>query len=254
MLKRLFLPALATALFWMLWWAAAASSGSDLLPSPWQAVKAFIAILSAAASWHHIATTTWRVFTGTVLGSAAGLLLGLATRYSSILRAAVYAVIHPLLESVPTICWALLFVLWFGLADTTPVLVIATATAPFFLINIREGLQELDDNLEEMATLYTRRRLPILTRIILPMLYPYLFAAARSAFMVAWKVVILGEIFGAASGMGYMLVIAYESYRIADVLGWTLAFAAILLFFDHGVFNWLDRWYMRRWKYTALKS
>lgn len=254
MIQRLLIPALATALFWTLWWAVAASSGTELLPTPWQTAKAFIAILSAASSWHHIATTTWRVFTGTLLGSVAGLLLGLATRYSSILRAAVYTVIHPLLASIPTICWALLFVLWFGLADATPVLVIATAVAPFFLINIREGLQELDDNLEEMATLYTRRLLPILTRIILPMLYPYLFTATRSAFMIAWKVVILGEIFGAASGMGYMLAIAFESYRIADVFGWTLAFAAILLFFDHGVFNCLDRWYMRRWKYIALKS
>lgn len=254
MIKRLIFPVLATALFCALWWLVAASSRVVLLPTPWQAVKSFIAIFSASENWRHITATTWRVFAGTLLGSAAGLLLGLATRYSSILRAAVYTVIHPLLESVPTICWALLFVLWFGLADATPVLVIATAVAPFFLINIREGMQELDHNLEEMATLYTRRRLPILTRIILPMLYPYLFAATRSAFMVAWKVVILGEIFGAASGMGYMLVIAFEGYRIADVFGWTLAFAAILLFFDHGVFNCLDRWYMRRWKYVALKS
>lgn len=72
--------------------------------------------------------------------------------------------------------------------------------------------------------------------------------------MVAWKVVLLGEIFGAASGMGYMLSIAFESYRIAQVFGWTLAFAIILIIFDYGIFNFIDRKYLRKWKPIELKS
>jgi NitT/TauT family transport system permease protein len=82
----------------------------------------------------------------------------------------------------------------------------------------------------------------------MPMLYPYIFAATRSSMMVAWKVVILGEIFGAASGMGYMLSIAFGSYRIEQVFGWTLAFAAILIMFDYGIFKYIDKKFIRKWK------
>jgi NitT/TauT family transport system permease protein len=194
------------------------------------------------------------VLMGMIIGSLAGTLLGIATRYSSLLKTAVSAVIYPLLQSVPTICWALVFVLWFGLSDATPILAIATAVAPFFIINIWEGMKELDNNLIEMASMYTHRHTRMLNKVILPMLYPYMFAATKSSFMVAWKVVLLGEIFGAASGMGYMLSIAFESYRIAQVFGWTLAFAVILLVFDYGVFNFVDRKYMRKWKPAELKS
>ena len=254
MVKKIFPVALATIIFWALWAAVSTASKSTLFPNPWQTLQAFWEIVSGTKSWYHIGVTTYRVVAGTLIGSIAGTILGIATRYSGFLKAAVNAVLYPLLQSVPSICWALVFVLWFGLSDVTPILVIATAVAPFFIINIWEGMKELDTNLVEMASIYTQKRGPILRMVILPMLYPYIFAATKSSFMVAWKVVLLGEIFGAASGMGYMLSIAFESYRIAQVFGWTLAFAIILLFFDYGIFNFIDRKYMRKWQPAEQKS
>ena len=209
--------------------------------------------LTAPKGLYNVWMTVYRVFAGTILGALAGTILGVATRYSKLAEAAVRSVIYPLLQAVPTICWALVFVLWFGLHDTTPILTVAVAAAPFFIINVWEGMKELDASLIEMASSYTHKRTRILGKVILPMLYPYLFAATKSGFMTAWKIIVPAEIFGATSGMGYMLSIAFESYRIADVFGWTLAFAIIILFFDYGVFNYIDRKYMRKWKPQELK-
>ena len=245
---------LATAIFWGAWWAVSAVSNSALLPSPWQTLSAFFDIILSPKGLHAIGVSTYRVVMGTIIGSAVGTTLGITTRYSTFMNRAVSAVFYPLLQSVPTICWALIFVMWFGLSDASPMLVVATAVAPFFIINIWEGMKELDTNLVEMASIYTGSPMRMLRKIILPMLYPYIFAASKSGFMVAWKVVIIGEIFGATSGMGYMLSIAFESYRIAQVFGWTLAFALILLAFDYGIFNFLDRKYMRKWKPQEQKS
>jgi ABC-type nitrate/sulfonate/bicarbonate transport system permease component len=254
MVKKVLLTAAAIAVFLALWWIIAALSNSILFPTPWETLQAFLEILASGKSWYHVGITTYRVITGMLIGSLAGTLLGIATRYSALMKTAVSAVIYPLLQSVPTICWALVFVLWFGLSDITPILAIATAVAPFFIINIWEGMKELDTNLIEMSSLYTQKRSRVLKKVMLPMLYPYIFAATRGSFMVAWKVVLLGEIFGAASGMGYMLSIAFESYRIAQVFGWTLAFAIILIIFDYGIFNFIDRKYLRKWKPIELKS
>ncbi|MBN1369011.1 MAG: ABC transporter permease subunit [Dehalococcoidaceae bacterium] len=253
MVNKIVLSAGATALFWGLWWVVAALSDSALFPTPWQTLEALLDILGAPGSWRHIGISFYRVMAGTAIGSVTGAILGISTRYFGFARTAVKVVIYPLLQSVPTICWALVFVLWFGLSDTTPILAVATAVAPFFIINIWEGLKEMDGNLTEMASMFTTSRSRILTRIIMPMLYPYIFAATRSSLMVAWKVVILGEIFGAASGMGYMLSVAFESYRIAQVFGWTLAFAVILLISDYGVFNYIDRKFVRKWKPAEQK-
>jgi len=45
------------------------------------------------------------------------------------------------------------------------------------------------------------------------MLYPHLFSALRSSFQVSWKVVVLGEVFGAVDGVGYMLWTAFSSFN-----------------------------------------
>ncbi len=242
------------AVFIALWWVVAALAGSTLLPTPGQVFSALIDILKAPNGWRHIGITTYRVVVGTLIGSLAGTIMGVITRYNRLAETAVRTVIYPVLQSVPSICWALVFVLWFGLSNTTPVLTIAVAVAPFFVINIWEGMKELDLNLVEMAGIYTRRRGRVLSKVIAPMLYPYAFAATKSSFMTAWKIVIPAEIFGAVSGMGYMLSLAFESYRIPQVFGWPLAFAFILIIFDHGLFNYIDRKYMRRWKPAELKS
>ncbi len=254
MVKRLYLPVGATLFFWAAWWLIAAIYDSVLLPGPIDTFYSFITLISSSTNWEHIGITAYRVVAGTMLGSTVGAILGIATRYNKLVRATVATVIYPLLQAVPTISWALIFVLWFGLSDITPILTVAVVVAPFFIINIWEGMKELDNNLVEMASIYTRNKKRILFKIIMPMLYPYLFAATKSSFMIAWKIIVLAEIFGATSGMGYMLSIAFESYRINQVFGWTLAFSIILLFFDHIIFNYLDRKYVRKWKPKEIKS
>jgi len=227
---------------------------SALLPNPQQAITALFRRLTAPSGMYHVWVTIYRVFLGTLLGALTGMAFGVATRYSKAVEVAVRSVIYPLLQTVPTICWALMFVLWFGLQETTPILSVTVATAPFFIINVWEGMKELDTSLIEMASSYTRRPLKILGKVVMPMLYPYIFAATKSGFMIAWKIIVPAEIFGATSGMGYMLNFAFHNYRIPDVFGWTLAFAAILVISDYVVFNYIDRKYVRKWKPRELKQ
>lgn len=234
--------------FFILWSAICGYYNSPLLPSPLDTLHAFFMLLSLKESWYQIGITAYRVFLGILLGSCAGAICGILPRYSKIAEYAVSSVIYPLFESIPAICWVLVFVVWFGISNITPALAISTAVIPFFIINIREGIKELDETLVEMAMTYTRNRLRVLQKIIMPMLYPYAFSAFKTSFEVAWKIVILGEVFGAASGIGYMLWIAYEMYAIEYVFAWTLCCAVIIIIFDYGFFNYIDRKYMRRWK------
>jgi ABC-type nitrate/sulfonate/bicarbonate transport system permease component len=248
------LTVLAILAFIATWWLVSASAKSAFLPNPEQTVVALYQRLTAPKGFYHVGMTVYRVFVGTLLGALVGTVLGVATRYSKLAETAVRSVIYPLLQTVPTICWALVFALWFGLHDTAPILTVAVAAAPFFIINVWEGMKELDASLIEMASSYTRKRVKILGKVILPMLYPYLFAATKSGFMIAWKIIVPAEIFGSTSGMGYMLSIAFETFRIADVFGWTLAFAIIIAVFDYGLFNYIDRKYIRKWKPQEAKS
>lgn len=248
MRKRVFYSALFILTFFILWLVISRYYHSPLFPGPAPTLRAFFSILTSRDGWYHIGVTTYRVLAGLLLGSCIGFVCGILPRYSKVAEYAIRSVVYPLFESVPAICWALIFIVWFGLSDTTPILVVSASVLPFFMINLWEGINEIDESLIEMGMTYTRDRLRIMWKIILPMLYPFTFSAFKTSFEVAWKVVILGELFGAASGIGYRLWIAHEVHAMEYVLAWTLCCAAIIIIFDYGILNYIDKKHMRKWK------
>ncbi len=242
------------AAFIAAWWLLSIVADSILLPNPQQTVAALFKRVIASNGLYNVWVTLYRVFIGTLIGALFGTILGIIPRYSKLAEAVVRVVLYPLLQTVPTICWALMFILWIGSSDTASSLTVAVAVAPFFIINVWEGMKELDANLIEMASSYTHHPIKILGKVVMPMLYPYLFVATKSGFMIAWKIIVPAEMFGGHSaGMGYMLHYAYTHYRMADVFGWTLAFAFILIFFDYVVFKFVERKFVRKWKPQELK-
>ena len=86
-----------------------------------------------------------------------------------------------------------------------------------------------------LARSFTRRPVPILTRVIVPSLYPFIFATLRIMFGVAWKVTLTAELFGGNSGLGYMINLARQEFDTATI------FASIVLIiaFVHGVDHYI---------------
>ena len=244
---------LAVVIFILCWWGLSSWVASSFLPSPLESVEALFRRLSAPRGLVHVGLSFSRVCIGTLLGAVVGTTLGVATRYIKVVEIAVRSVIYPLLQAVPTICWALMFILLVGFNSIAPILSVMVASTPIFIINTLEGMKELDTNLIEMASSYTHRPFKILGKVVMPMLYPYIFAATKSGFMTAWRIIIPAEIFGTNAGMGFMIHQAWGSSQIDDVFGWTLAFATILIFFDHVVFNFIDRKFIRKWKPQKTK-
>jgi NitT/TauT family transport system permease protein len=69
----------------------------------------------------------------------------------------------------------------------------------------------------------------------------------RLAFSLAWKVVVLVEVFGLSTGVGYALNSAFISQDVAAVLAWTLAFTAVVAAIEYGIFQTIER-RVTRWK------
>ena len=89
----------------------------------------------------------------------------------------------------------------------------------------------IDPESIEMARSFTRRRARMFVRVIVPSLYPFVFATLRIMFGVAWKVTLTAELFGGNSGLGYMINLARQEFDTATI------FAAIILIiaFVHGM-------------------
>ena len=77
---------------------------------------------------------------------------------------------------------------------------------PFCLTNALEGFRNIDIELEEMGASMSRNGWRRFTRLTLPLVMPFLAAGLRISFGICWKIALVAELFGAQSGLGYLLL------------------------------------------------
>ena len=210
------------------WWMLARGLPEFILPGPVGVVRRLIELFMMPEFLWHAFTSAWRV----LVSIAAALLIGggLAFLSRSVpwLEAVVDERIKPVLNSFPSIGWAILAAIWFEPGDFGVIFVEVAILIPFCLINIAEGLRNIDRELMEMGQSFTRRRLRILWRLTLPLLVPYGLSATRIAYGIAWKIALVAELLGAPSGLGYLMLRAQTAADSTTFLA--TCFAIVLMF------------------------
>jgi NitT/TauT family transport system permease protein/sulfonate transport system permease protein len=196
------------------WWAISQHLPSYLFPNIAAVFEAMMQLLSNPEFAVHTATSIGRIFFSVVLALLIGSMLALLPRYLPTLGEFIHERVKPLLNSFPSLGWALIGSIWFGVSSAAVIFIQVAILVPFALINISEGLREISTEEQEMARSFSRSRWRIFTLVILPMLYPYLIAALRITYGVAWKVSLVSELFGADRGLGYLLMDAQSNARI----------------------------------------
>ncbi len=199
-----------------------------VLPSPWAVTKALLALFITPSLLADTVTSTVRV----VIAVAASVLIGGALAFIPYRWPVAEAIVHdritPFLNAFPSVGWAILAMIWFGTTGTAVILVEIAILTPFCLVSISEGLKELDGELLEMASSFTRSRRAVLWKIIVPLLLPYIISSIRIAFGVAWKIALVAELFGVSSGLGFVMLRAEIVSDAATV--YATCFAIVLLF------------------------
>ena len=214
---------LFTLLFLAAWEAGSLVAPSYLLPSPVQVVWRVWTFVTSGRDLGHLGASLFHVASAIVISFVIGSLLALIPYYVPVLRFAVERRIGPFLNAFSAIGWTLLSIMWFGVTPLTVIFAISAVLVPFALVNIAAGLANLDPETIEMAGSFTRRRWRMFVLVIVPSLYPFIFATLRVMFGVAWKVTLTAELFGGNSGLGYMINLARQEFDTATI------FAAIIL-------------------------
>jgi NitT/TauT family transport system permease protein len=222
---------LFTVLFLAVWQAASFVAPSYLLPSPIQVVQRLWMFVTSMRDLGHLGASLYHVGAAIAISFVIGSLLALIPYYVPVLRFAIERRIGPFLNAFSAIGWTLLSIMWFGVTPLTVIFAISAVLVPFALVNMSAGLANLDPEILEMAGSFTRRRWRMFTLVIVPSLYPFIFATLRIMFGVAWKVTLTAELFGGNSGLGYMVNMARQEFDTATI------FAAIVFIigFVHGM-------------------
>ena len=210
------------------WWWAARGLPEFILPGPLATGERLLDLFITPEFLRHTLASSWRVVASVVLALLIGGGLAFAAAAAPVLDVVVNERIKPVLNSFPSIGWAILAAIWFAPGDFGVVFVEVAILTPFCLINIAEGLRHIDREVMEMGRSFTRRPGRILWRLTLPLLVPYLLSATRIAYGIGWKIALVSELLGAPTGLGYLMLRAQTAADSPTFLA--TCFAIVLIF------------------------
>lgn len=172
-----------------------------------------------------------RVILGFIYGSLAGLILGiLMGQFEKVNKA--FTVFVGVLRPIPMIGWTPLFILWFGLGETSKIITIAVSAFWSLLINTIDGFKNVDRNYLEVSQILEKGKLDNIFHVIIPSIFPSVFTGIRLGMSNAWRGVVAAEMIAATAGIGYMISSARELFKTAELMVGLLAIGLICLLID----------------------
>lgn len=214
-----------------LWQLLAAGVPSFTFPEPLELLASLQVVVSGSGDFSPVTNygyTIVRILLATVVSLTVGVVGGIVMGLSD--RAKGYLYVYALMTfAFPSIIWALLGVLWFGLTSfLVPVFTVFMIVTPYVAIIIEEGMRDLDANLVEMANSFGASSDHLWRDIYIPHLYPHLFASTRLTITLAWKITIVAEIFGTSNGVGQVVTFFFEQQQNDMILAWAVPMMVLM--------------------------
>jgi ABC-type nitrate/sulfonate/bicarbonate transport system permease component len=215
-----------------IWLGAHYVENVKLLPTTGQLAEEGAFLIESSILVDSALVSTRRVVAGLVLGSLAGILLGLLTGWASRLE----SLADPWLtffRFTPALALLPLYVVWFGYGETSKVLLIATNVAVITLLGAHQGVRGvprvyLDAASSLGASAWLRFR-----KIVLPAAFPSIFASFRVAVGLAWVTIVVAELIDAKMpSLGYLLALSGAYPRVPAMLIAIATVGALVLVFD----------------------
>jgi NitT/TauT family transport system permease protein len=228
------------ALFIALWQIAADAVDSRLLPS---ASTVFVALVYECVHGpllFHLGITLARVAAAFVIAMVVGTAIGIVMGRSRTIDA-LFDSWLVLLLNLPALVIIVLAYVWFGLTEAAAIGAVAVNKIPNTAVTLREGARALDRNYSDMAASFHVGRWRTLRHVILPQLYPYIFAAARSGLALVWKIVLIVELLGMSNGVGFEIQLYFQQFDVTRILAYTIAFVAVIQLIEWAIFQPLER-------------
>lgn len=232
-----------------LWLLLSQLLSDAILPGPLRTLTFLAEEFREGSLLFHLWATMQRVIIAFILAMAIGIAAGVGMGTSAWLDKLLEAWVIVGL-TIPRIVLFVVAYLTLGLSDAAAILALIVTVVPTIIVQIREGTQALDGRLINMARAFRRSPVAIWRKVVFPQLLPYFIGTARGALSLAWKMVVLAELLGRTSGIGYQIAFYYSMFNMTGILAYGLAMMVVLAAIDLG-FTALMQRYALRWRQPA---
>ena len=206
------------------------------LPSPTEVWNAFIEVarngFTGASLLEHTWVSTARVFGAFLLACVVGIPLGIAMGMSPVAR----GIFDPPIEfyrPIPPLAYLPLMIIWFGIDETSKVLLIFLSVFAPVALGARAGVKSAAIEQIHAAYSFGATRWQVIRKVILPSAMPEIITAMRIGIGFGWTTLVAAEMVAATSGLGYMVLTASKFLQTATVIMGIVVIAAIAYAFDH---------------------
>ncbi len=217
----------------------------SLLPSPFKVLEGIGELTKDGTLATHFQVSLLRFLIGYLTASVAGIVLGLILgSYGK-----VWAFIDPIvqvLRPVSPIAWFPFIVLWFGIGDLPAVVIIFIAAFYPVLLSTISGVKKVDPIYLKVAQNFGIKQPYLLSKIIFPAAFPMITNGLYMALGSAWVFLVAGEMVGAQSGLGYLIIDARNSIRSDLVLAGIICIGVTGLVLDK-IIRLLENWVEKQW-------
>jgi ABC-type nitrate/sulfonate/bicarbonate transport system permease component len=200
-------------------WEAIAASGllfQDVVPSLVAIGRAMVETLADQTFYFHLYTTFYEIIVGLFIGGLAGLAVGIALGGSPLMARA-YEVYLYYLGPCPKIIFFPLMIMWFGVGPGSKIAMGAISCFFPIALNVAGGMREIDRVLIRVGRSFRASTWQMVTKIYLPaMRYP-IVNGVRLGLGVALIGTLLAETKLSNRGMGYLVIQAYELFRMPEM-------------------------------------
>jgi len=170
------------------------------------------------------------------VGVGLGLAMGLSRRVEAFFDTWVVIAI-----TVPGLVYIVVAYIGIGLNEAAAIVAAASIVTPPILITVREGAKSVDAKLVDMARVFRCRPSRILMQVVLPQVFPYMLAAARSGLGHTWKMVLFAEFMGRSNGIGFQLHAYFQMYDMRHVLSYTVLYVGVMLAIEFSIVKGLEQ-------------
>jgi len=221
-----------------------------LFPTPWGVGQALYAGFQDHSFLIAIAVSMRRVLIGYAISVILGMVLGLGVASSKFLEETMGGLLVSL-QSLPSICWWPLALLWFGLSQNAILFVVVMGSLLSVTLAMEDGRKQMPKIYSMAGRNLGASGFQLFWHVLLPASLPFIVSGLKQGWAFAWRSLITAEMLYLSLGLGQVLMMGRDLNDMSAVIAVMILIIAIGYVVDGVVFKSMERHLQHKWGLTA---
>lgn len=206
-----------------------------VIPTVPAIISDFWQSLQSGQLFSAVGASLQRVLIGYAIGTAAAIVIGSLMGWIRIFEYFFDPIVE-VMRPIPPLAYIPLILIWFGIGETSRIIVITLACFVTCIVNVVAGMKEIPKVYVDAARTLGASRMYTFRRVALPATVPYIFTGLRIALAAAWTSLVAAELLAAQDGLGFLLQTGRQYFQTSQVM-YVIATIGVLAFLMDRVFR-----------------